>query len=251
MFDMEYNNVIETIGSISKMEKLQSLEQDFTLNSLVLKNIDPFPGYRSKTDKMDFIKKQESIFITLSHPYPSEKINAIFKKLATERIINCYPSYGEISNAGSVIACIRLKGIENYALIPYIQKYFQDNDLQLMNYEKMSGYATIKIFKSFRIIRIAEGLYRDASESEKSYIRIPVLLNWKQFVKITNKIKGSIENPNFDGALGTIYRFNGTEDVIRIYDRETTVEKAKLLKLMYLNEIKDEIFIPSRPLHFH
>jgi hypothetical protein len=251
MFDMECNNIIETIGSISKMEKLQSVEQDFAFNSLVLKNIDPFPGYHSKSDKLNFIKKQESIFIMLRHPYPSEQINTIFKKLASERIIKCYPSYGEIITAGSVNACIRLKGIENYALIPYIQKYFQDNDLQLMNYEKMYGYANIKIFKSFRIVRIAEGLYRDATEIEKLYIRIPASLNWKQFDKITNKIKCSIENPNFDGALGAIYRFNGTEDVIRIYDRETTLEKAKLLKMMYLKEIKGECFIPSRPFHFH
>lgn len=247
---MEFSNVIETIGSITRMENLQPLEQDVIDHSLVLRNIDPFPGCHNDNKPIGLRKKQESIFIVLRFQYASEKINIIFKNFANARIIKCSPNYGEIFSSGTISACIRLKGIENYAFIPFVQEYFLKNDLQLMDYKRIDTLATIKIFKSFRIIRIAEGLYRDANEAEKVYIRIPKALNWKQFTSLTKKVKYNLEDPNFDAALGTIYRFYGTEDVIRIYDNEATIEKAKLLKLMYNKEIKSNRLISARHLHY-
>jgi hypothetical protein len=245
---MEHNNIIETIGSITKMEILESLQQDILPESLVLKNILPFPGY--KYENLNLRKNQESIFILLRYQYPSEQINKIFKSLIAERVVRYYPSYGEIITAGSINPCIRLKGLENYALIPFIQQYFLRNNLQLMMYKNIEGYASIKIFKSFRILKISEGLYRDANDIEKIYIRIPFSLNWGQFDSITQKIKQNLDKANFDGALGAIYRFYGTEDVIRIYDKEITLEEAKQLKKLYMKEINGENFIVSQYLQF-
>jgi hypothetical protein len=245
---MEYNNIIETIGSITKMEILESLRNDVLSDSLVLRNILPFPGYNNKKDNLNFLKNQESIFIILRYQYPAEKINLLFKKLVHERIIKCYACYGEIVTTGLVYPCIRLKGLENYGLIAYIQQFFMKHTIQLMNYKNINGFASIKIFKPFRILKIGDGVYRDANDVDKVYIRIPVSMNWNDFDVLTKKIKLNFDNPNFDGALGTIYRFYGTEEVIRIYDKEITLEKAKQLKMLYLKEIEQNSFILSRHL---
>jgi hypothetical protein len=247
---MELNNVIETIGSITKMEILESVRYNVLNETLVLKNLIPFPGYSRKNDTLNFCKNQESILITLRYQYPSDKINRIFKKLVAEKIIKGFPSYGEINMSGLIYPCIRLKGLPNYSLIPYIQQFFQKNELQLMNYKDINGPAIIKIFKSFRIIKIAEGLYRDANDLEKIYIRIPLSMIWNDFDEVTKKIKLNIANPNFDAALGAIYRFYGSENVIRIYDKEITFEKARNLKMMYLKEIKTDQIILSNHLQY-
>ena len=57
---------------------------------------------------------------------------------------------------------------------------------------------------------------------------------------LTHNVKKKIENSNFDSALGIINRFNGPEDVIRIFDRTKTLERALEIRNKYLKELKRE-----------
>jgi hypothetical protein len=234
---MDNSEVIETIGSITKMESVISIEQNIFENSLVLKSIDPFPGLRKQKVNNDR-KVSESFYVILRNRYDSEKINRINRELAYDKVMNFYPSYGEIITQGSIFPCLRIKGIENLSQVAYIQEYIKKRGLQLMEYQKINCRARIKIFKPFKIIEIADGLYRDLNVGEKIYIRIPNSMNWKHFDSITKKIKYNLKNRNFDSALGIIYRFCGAEDVIRVYDEEKTLERALLIKKMYIKELK-------------
>jgi hypothetical protein len=244
---MEHNEIIETIGSITKMENLRSLEQDILKNTLVLKNVDPFPGYSTQNSNISSGNKPGSIFIILRYRYAPEKINRINKDLAASRITSCYPSFGEIITRDAILPCIRIKGLDAYDTIPVVQNFFKRNDLKLMDFRKIDSTARIKIFKTFRLVEIGEGLYRDLNDGEKIYIRIPFALNWKRFDFVTKKIKYNLKDHNFDAAMGTIYRFCGPEDVIRIYDQNKKLERALELKKMYLKEIKREIPISVDP----
>ncbi len=242
---MDPSEAIETIGSITKMEKLCSLERDVLKNTLVLRNVDPFPGYQSDLDTVSNNSKLGSVFIILKYRYAPEKINRINKSLAASKITTCYPSFGEIIIRSSIFPCIRIKGLDDFSYIPVIQNFFKKHDLQLSDFKLIDDIAWIKIFKTFRLLEIAEGLYRDLNEGEKIYVHIPNTINWKQFEYITNKIRHSIKNHNFDVALGVIYRFCGTEDVIRIYDKIKTLKRALELKKHYLKSIKNDMLISA------
>ncbi len=242
---MEQKEVIETIGSITKMENLCALEQDIVENSLVLKTVDPFPGYKTINKNISISDKPGSIFITLRYRYAPEKINRINKDLGVSRIVECYPSFGEIITRDSILPCIRIKGIGSYRMIQVIQNFFKNNDLQLMAFRKFEGTARIKIFKTFKLNEIGEGLYRDLNEEEKIYIRIPHAINWKRFDYISKKIKFNLKNRNFDGALGLIYRFCGPEDVIRIYDQDKSLQRALQLKKLFIKEIRRDMLISA------
>jgi hypothetical protein len=247
---MEHYGAIETIGSITKMENLCSMERSIHDNTLVLKNIDPFPGYHAQKD-LDFAaEKPNSIFIILRNQYLPEKINKVNKGLIASHTTNCYPSFGEIITRDSILPCIRIKGLDDLKLIVTIQDFLMGNGVQLMPYRKVEGNAIIKIFKSFRLIEIAEGLYRDLNEGAKIYIRTTHPMNWKQFNKITKNVKFNLNNRNFDPALGIIYRFCGPEDVIRIYDQDKTLERALLLKKLYLREVKNSLTVSANH-NFH
>lgn len=243
---MEYNSIIETIGSITKMENLQSIESTIMNNYLVLRNIDPFPGFKQPNNQ----NKPSSIFIILRYKYDPEKINRILQDLTLSKIVIKYPCQGEIITQNALLPCIRIKGITDYSIIPVIQDFLKQHDLQLMSYQHIDSRARIKIFKTFRIVEIGEGIYRDLIDGEKIYIKIPSSLNWKRFEYITKKIRYNLTDKNFDAALGVIYRFCGTEDVIRIFDTNKTMERALTLKKLYLKEIKNEImFETSKLLH--
>lgn len=240
---MEHKDVIETIGSITKMENLQSLEEDILENTLVLRNIDPFPGYHASAGQTENSIKPVSVFIILRYRYAPEKINKLNKELIQNRYTRCYPSFGEIITRDSIYPCIRLKGIDNSGQIPSIQDYFVKNDIQLMSFRKIESPGRIKIFKTFRLMELNDGLYRDLNDGEKFYIRTPQPLNWKRFEYISRKIRYNLKNPNFDSALGVIYRFCGPEDVIRIYDHDKSTERALELKKLYTKEIKSDMLI--------
>lgn len=242
---MDPSEAIETIGSITKMEKLRSLECDVLKNTLVLKNVDPFPGNQSSLDPVGTKSKPGSIFIILKYRYAPEKINRINKSLAASKITACYPSFGELIIRSLIFPCIRIKGLEDFSYIPVVQNFFKRHDLHLFDYKLIDDFAQIKIFKTFRLIEMTEGLYRDLNEGEKIYIRIPNTLEWAQFEQITYKIKRSAKNYNFDAALGTIYRFCGTEDVIRIYDNNKTLKRALELKRHFLKSIKNDMLISA------
>jgi hypothetical protein len=241
---MEQNCVIETIGSITKMENVISMYTDILENTLVLQNIDPFPGYYISKN-LDHQNKPYSVFIILRYRYDPEKVNRIIQEMARNKIVSIYPSFGEIITSNAFLPCIRLKGIRESHLISEIQLFLKNHDLQMMPYQKVDCKARIKIFKTFRIIELTDGIYRDLMDGEKFYFKIPNSLNWKRFEYVTKKIRYNLKDKNFDAALGIIYRFCGTEDVIRIYDNNKTLERALNLKNLYIKEIKNDIFAAS------
>lgn len=242
---MDYSQVIDTIGSITKEEVLITVNTGSLNNSMVLQNDDPFPGMNDDDLKL----KRKSFFIILRYRYAPEKVNRINSKLFQEFQFSRYPSYGEIYEGNHIFPCVRVKEITNTAMIARVQEILKNYDLQLMTYHSLEAKCRIKIFKTFRLAEIGDGLYRDLTDSEKFYIRTKIALNWKSFESITQKIRYSVNNPNFDAAIGVIYRFMGPENVIRIFDKDITYKRAVELRKYYLQEMKDEIHLSAAHPH--
>lgn len=240
---MEQNQVIETIGSITKTEHLRSLQTDILPNSLVLKSMNPFPGVKNENETS--FNKPGSLFVILRYRYAPEKINRINCKLNKKLNLTRFPSYGEIIHENSVFPCVRIKNLEDYNRIVSVQDCLRSNDLQLMAFKDIDADCRIKIFKFFKLAEIGDGLYRDLNEGEKIYIRIDSSINSKRFDSVINKIKYNLEESNFDAALGIIYRFQGPEHVIRIFDADKSFQRAVLLRKLFLKEIKDEIHLSA------
>lgn len=240
---MESNQVIETIGSITKMEHLTDIQTNVVKNTLVLKNVNPFPGVSNQN--LSISDKPGSLFLILRYRYAPEKINRINRKLQAELNLKTYPSYGEVTIGKDILPCVRVKNLDNYNQILPIQNFLLSNDLKLMPYHSLDSECSIKIFKTFKLAEIGDGLYRDLYDGEKFYIKIKNPINWKRFEYVIKKIKFNSENPEFDAALGVIYRFMGPENVIRIFDRDTSYKRAIELRKNVLREVKDEIHLSA------
>ena len=72
---MEQSRVIETIGSITKMEHLNSIDEGNLNNTLVLHNATPFPGLSHESNEHK--TNLSSYFVILRYRYAPEKINRI------------------------------------------------------------------------------------------------------------------------------------------------------------------------------
>lgn len=237
---MNTNKSIETIGSITKIEHLNSIIDLCLPNTLVLRSVNPFPGVvRDKENN-----EQSSYFIILRYRYAPEKINRINSMMHSDLKIEHFPGYGEIVAGKTIMPCIRLKKIEAIQ-IKTIQQYLKANNLKLGSFKPIDKTCRIKIFKSFKLTELAEYLYRDLCDSRKFYLHTGETLNWKRFEYITKKIKSKLEVANFDAALGVIYRFDGPQNVIRIYDNDKSLNRALQLKKLYFNEVKNELLISA------
>jgi hypothetical protein len=234
--------IIETTGCIIKVERLKNLEKNTLPNTLVMKSEKPFPGYEDK-EGQEARAKLNYVYLILMYRYFPEKIERISKVLKEEKYPNCSFSCSEIIIQNKIFPCIRIKGLESYDLIPEIQLDYKDNDIKFMSYRTIKSEGKLKVFKHFKITEITEGIYRDLFEGEKFYFTIPSQINWRLLIHITNNVKRSIADSNFDPALGIINRFTGPEDVIRIFDKNKTLERALEIKNKYLKELKREYML--------
>jgi hypothetical protein len=240
---METLQTIETIGSITKFEQLRSVEYNVLPNTLVLENTDPFPGYGYQGVNLPSDTKPRSIFLVLRYRYAPEKIARISVQLAKIRNEKCRTGCGEIEISSRIYPCIRLKSLACFADIPEVQNFYKDNEIKFMGYHKIDAEGKITIHKNFKIIETTPGIYRDLYDGEKFYIKIPKQINWKTFESVSKFVKNNIRNGNFDAALGMIYRFTGVEEVIRIYDRNKSLERALEIKNMYNKALKKEFIL--------
>lgn len=248
---MKEQPVIETTGSITKMEVLSTIENDILPGSLVFTNNNPFPGFVQSPQEHSSTVKLQSFYFILMYRYFPEKLERIAKALSNENIIDCYSSSGEIIIQNGIYPCIRIKKLKIQKLLAEIQEFYKKNDIKFMGYKKIHGEAKIKVYKHFKIIETAEGIYRDLYEREKFYLNIPFQLNWKMFEYFTKRVKSNLQNTNFDAAMGVINRFTGPEDVIRIYDTNKTLERALEIRKYYIKEFKKERILLNNTSHIN
>jgi hypothetical protein len=107
----------------------------------------------------------------------------------------------------------------------------------MLKHRKISDLARIEIHKAFKVSPLMEGIYEDALETNRFYITLPGELTWDEFLNITKDVKNNLDNNLFDAALGYFWRFDGPEDVVRIYDHNHSPERMQELKHAYLSSI--------------
>lgn len=227
--------LIETFGSILKVEQLNTLESNILENTFVLEASRPFPGYHGKNLPSEPIPHH--IFLVTKKEYLEENV------LRTSQKIRQYFKQGFAARQGvlhifnSKLSCIRIKDLPSFHFIPELQSCYQAEGIEFMRKRNYNQEGLIKINKYFELKEIEEGIFKDLVDLQMFYLEIPVQVSWKLFEQITLTIKNNIDNRNFDAALGVLYR-NDLTDVVRIYEKECSLDKLKLLREKYLHEIR-------------
>lgn len=229
------NRIIETMGFIAKVEKLQTLQHNIQENTLVLEETEPFPGYHGANLPTGY--NPSAIYLVLKKKNPTIEIMRKTQHIRKYFKAGFDGTAAHITIANDLFNCIRVRYLENYNLIPEIQKNYMHEGIKFMKKKNIEGEAVIEVKKHFELERIDEGIFKDLEDPLMYYVQIPVHLNWSLFYEITTSIKHNLDNLLFDAALGGIYLKEITE-VVRIFSRDMKLDDLHNIRSHYIEELR-------------
>ncbi len=234
---MSNRKTIETVGYITKEEKLKNLSNNSLSNIFALETVEAFPGYHGKNMPGDK-KNPEFVFFVTKQKYQTEYISRIKKNLSEEFKTDINITKAYINAFNKSLPAIRLRGCKDLENLSKLIQSIKEEGVKFAKKNKLNNEVLIKIQRSFTFEEIGDGIYKDIDKENTYYLSVPYNLKWLQFKDITSNIKNNTENNNFDAAQGYFYRKTGIEDIIRIFDKETNKEDLSKLKEKYLNKNK-------------
>jgi len=227
--------IIETMGSIAKVEKLETLSSNILENTLVLKEIEPYPGYHGANYPTGY--NPTAVYLVLKKKASTVRVMRITQDIRKFLKHDFDGTAAEISINNDTLNCIRLRNFNNYDILPDLQKAYMHGGLKFMKKRKISGAGVIEIKKHFELEKLDEDIYKDLEDPLMYYLKISKHLNWSLFREITTSIKHNLDDLSFDAALGAIYMKEITE-VVRIFARDFKVEDLKKIREKYLEELR-------------
>lgn len=233
------NKLIETVGTISKKETLESIESSFSNGALVLENRIPFPGYYHATIPDEEGLNPRSIFLVTKKVHQEEEIMRVNHFIKKEFQKPFDATVGEVLLFNETRPCIRVKNMGDYNNIAELVELYSKQGIHFLKYRIVRPYtALIKIRKYFALESPEPGFYVDVEDKNMCYFQIPVYLKWNDFEKITLDLKRNLDYIKFDAAIGTIYRKNCLIDMIRIYDEHVETDTIMSIKTKFIDAIK-------------
>ena len=233
---MTSNRIIEVTGYIKKEETLVPLEGNILPNTCVLESLHPFPGYHGSN--LPDEEEPRSLFFIITNKYSFEDIARISKRIGFEFKHDFNASIGSLYIKPYTYQIIRIKYLPSFRLLQELQQMFMEEGVKFARYKNMHKLALIVVNKNFLVEEVEEGLYRDLEDKFKFYLELSEWLDWETFRKFTFHIKNNLIDNNFDAALGLFYRLRGIVDVVRVYDRDNSLEKMRALKAWYDETIR-------------
>lgn len=228
------NKIIETIGSISKVEKLETLNNNILENTLVLEEIEPFPGYHGANLPTGY--NPTAVYLVLSKKVSTVRIMRITQNIRKYFKPVFDSTVARICINNDVFNCIRLRNLDSYAIIPELQKNYLHEGLKFLKKREIHGDGIIEVKKHFELEKLEDGIYKDLEDPLMYYLQIPDHLNWSVFLEITTSIRHNLDDLSFDAALGAIYMKEITE-VVRIFARDMGVPDLQKIRQRYIEEL--------------
>lgn len=230
---MDTKLVIETIGTLTKIESVESIQVS---DWLVLENSQPYPGYHSQFDTDS--EKPRTLFLITKERISKETLlrkSAIIR----QRFDQCFDATPcQLTIYSDVYPGIRIKYLRNFSLIPELVRHYIDEGISFRKYRKISEAATITIYKYFCLEEMAKGIYQDMDEKFERYVEISQELTMDVFVKLSRVVKNNMLNSNFDAALAVFHRKHGIVDAVRIFETTCSVDRLKEIQTEFEVQMK-------------
>ncbi len=234
---MENRKHIESLGFVIKKEKLSNLASDFRFNELLLEDLDPFPGFydhfhipMSETEQ-----KPRSIFAIIKSMSFEDmddfiRITRTIKKEFKHRFDAVM---GRLELQNSLVSCIRIY-MEDYSVLPELIGLYAKQGIVFHANKTVKPFSSlINVRKYFVLDEVAPEIYQDEDLADTYYFSVDRYLPWNKFETVTVTIRNNWDHKVYDAAQAGIYTKNGVVELVRIYDRNATMEHLQYLKEKY------------------
>ncbi len=227
----------EVTGNINKEETIQALDEYKIKNSFVVHVDQPYPGYHYHKLDARLVEKSTTIFIITkkretwaSIIRATDKIN----KFLDEPID---ASYANLSLYNVPHYAIRIIGLKNLNNLETVQKAYQDEGFEFMKSKRMDKPKTVffQIKRFFDIKEMEKGIYKD--KVGMYYIEINRKIEWELFRKMTQNVKTTLINSNFDVVSCAFYMNHTLVDMIRIFKPNGDLDLLKPIREEYTKQI--------------
>ncbi|WP_047444357.1 hypothetical protein [Alistipes sp. ZOR0009] len=233
---MERRMFVETLGLLTKLEKLVSVNQHIQPNTLLLENTQPYPGYYSQHE-VD-LEKPRTVFIVTKERYSIDEVLRLMyeaRKIFNHQL-DATPC--KISIFSDSYYAIRVRHLKNFGMVKDFQDFLRGEGVVFLKHRAINDTATLEIQKLFNLEEIIAGVYQDLDESGERYISLSVKLDFGQFVKVTQAVKNNIDENNFDAALAVFYRKNGVVDAVRVFEPFISIHNLEKIRMAYEDQIR-------------
>ncbi len=225
--------VIRSVGTIVKKEKLASVENETNSKALILESFLPYPGYHGTTTP-DYLDP-ESLFAVVKNNYSDEQIIRAIQKVKSKNNILFDAAPGNVFYKNNPVSIIRFKDLP-YEKVGEVIDCFEKAGIDFERARKVAPYESIiSIRKFFNLNKLGEGIYEDLDVKEFFYLQVNGNPEWDKFDSITNSIRYNIEDLVFDGAQLSVYDSNGLVDFVRIYDKNRNTDKLDYIRKCYVD----------------
>jgi hypothetical protein len=228
-------SIYNTFGTITKKEKVASVENETNSNILILETLIPFPGYHGSTvpDRLE----PDSLFAITRVSHKEDVIQRVIQEVRRELSIDLEAAPATINLQNESRSAVRFKGLK-YSMVGEILDEFRKQGIAFRKAKKFGPTETIiKVHKFFSLKKLKDNFYRDSEDECMNYFTIPTQLRWNSFEKMTMSCKYNCSDKNFDAAIATVYMDNNIIDFVRIYDKNSSVEKLEDIRNKYLDAI--------------
>lgn len=231
---MERRTFLETFGKLTKLEMVVSISQQTQPSYLILENCQPYPGYYNEVDT----DTPRAIFLVTKEKLSIEEV--IRLKCDAQKVINHQfdASSCSISIFGDAYNAIRVRHLKNFEMLHDLVVFLKGEGVSLVKYKNISEVATITVHKLFNFEEIMDGVYQDLDEPGERYLTISEMLDFGQFVRVTQAVKNNVEIKNFDAALAVFFRKKEIVDAVRVYEPRISIQNLLLLQRSYEEQIK-------------
>lgn len=228
----------ETYSIITKGERVTTINHGIANGTFVLEITSPLPGYYGA----EYLINQDNpghILLILKNFLPFETFYRTLRKIKKFSSMDFDAAPADVTIGNLNFPAIRLRDLDQYSDIQEIQEYFMDEKIQFAKPMKVNDLAMIRVKKFLSLTEISEGIYNDDNQRDYKYFTIDNPVTWKAFEKITSRIRHNINDKNFDGALGVLFRTGDMIDVIRIYSNKMNLDDLKEIKRMYIKALSE------------
>ena len=236
---------LNTQGIIVKKEMLESLESPYAFKELILEDIAPFPGYYDHfhipLDEKEILPKYLFLVVRSFDFFNDDMFLRMTVRIKSAFNFEFDACLGQLYLNNELKSCIRLM-LNNYSIIPEIISAFENEGIVFSKNKKVKPYnSVIRIKTFFRLEEIFQGIFKHVLKPEVHYLEIPSFLDWDTFEHITLSLKRNLDNRQFDAALAAAYTRTHMIELVRIYDKDCNLEKLKVIKEKYIQEINEHL----------
>lgn len=226
---MKTSRIIETQGSITKNEALNSVDFKVLKNTYVAEASAPYPDYYGKVPQIAapntlylFTKNFYLLNEVLKTSCDMAEYFGYTKKLDVATSILDFVDYYHFA--------IRVKNFPDYINIHWLQECFSSEGIIFLSKVRLLEVARVTVFKQFRIEKLEAGIFLDKDNDHKGYICIPGQISTVEFDEILLDLRNNAKCELFDAAIGSLKINRKTESIIRIYSENLNTKLLRCAK---------------------